>query len=150
MIVHEIDGNSTWVEPMKNRMEEEMILARQRALQQMKVQGIAPKHQVLDNEISEAYKNEIRATDMTYQLVQEHCREGHPNLERPFCRCPEWNGHNFPHESMVPSTAPDGTATLAPTAIQRQSENFSLRPRVWPPQLRCRTFRPHWDGVTCP
>jgi len=27
MIVHEIDDNSTWVEPMKNMMKEEMILA---------------------------------------------------------------------------------------------------------------------------
>jgi len=34
MIVHEIDGNSTWVEPMKNRTEGEMILARRRALKQ--------------------------------------------------------------------------------------------------------------------
>ena len=35
MITHEIDGNSTWVEPMKNQTEGEMILARRRALQQM-------------------------------------------------------------------------------------------------------------------
>ena len=28
MILHDIDSNSTWVEPMKNRTEGEMILAR--------------------------------------------------------------------------------------------------------------------------
>ena len=35
----------------------------------MKQQGIIPKHQVLENEISEAYKAEIELTNMTYQLV---------------------------------------------------------------------------------
>ena len=69
MILHDIDSNSTWVEPMKNRTEGEMILARRQALSQMKIQGIVPTHQVLDNEISKAYKTEIQATGMTYQLV---------------------------------------------------------------------------------
>ena len=67
--VHDIDSNSTWVEPMKNRKEGEMILARQRALKQMQLQGIVTKHQVLENEISAAYKDEILSTDTTYQLV---------------------------------------------------------------------------------
>ena len=35
----------------------------------MKLRGIFPKHQVLDNEISAAYKAKIQATHMTYQLV---------------------------------------------------------------------------------
>ena len=69
MFVHDIDGNFTLVEPMNNRTEVEMILARKRALQRMKIQGIAPKHQVLDNEIYSAYKPDILSTDMTYQLV---------------------------------------------------------------------------------
>ena len=37
MIVHEIDGNSTWVEPMKNRSQGEMIRARRAALFRMKL-----------------------------------------------------------------------------------------------------------------
>ena len=52
MILHEIDGNSNRIEPMKNKTEGGVILARQRALEQMKEQGIVPTHQVLDNEIS--------------------------------------------------------------------------------------------------
>ena len=32
IVIHKIDGNSTWVEPMKNRTKGEMILARHRAL----------------------------------------------------------------------------------------------------------------------
>ena len=35
----------------------------------MQLQGIVPIHQILDNEISEAYKEEILATKMSYQLV---------------------------------------------------------------------------------
>ena len=57
IVVHDIDRNSTWVEPMKNRKEGEMILAWQRALKQMQLQGIVTKHQVLENEISAAYKD---------------------------------------------------------------------------------------------
>ena len=49
--------------------EIEMILARRRALGRMKHQGIVPKHQVLDNEILAAYRKEIWATYMTFQLV---------------------------------------------------------------------------------
>ena len=38
-------------------------------LARTKAQGIVPKHQILDKEISQAYKDEIAATWMTYQLV---------------------------------------------------------------------------------
>ena len=69
MIVHEIDGNYTWVEPMKNKSQGEMIRARRATLLQMELQHIVPLLQILDNEISEAYKEEIRHTGMTYQLV---------------------------------------------------------------------------------
>ena len=46
-----------------------MILARHRALTRMRHQGIEPKHQVLDNEISALYCNEIKSTNTTFQLV---------------------------------------------------------------------------------
>ena len=55
ILIHEIDGNSTWVEPMKNKTQGEMINARRRALLRMKLQCIVPLHQILDNEISQAY-----------------------------------------------------------------------------------------------
>jgi hypothetical protein len=35
----------------------------------MQRQGINPKHQILNNQASEAYKDAIRALGMTYQLV---------------------------------------------------------------------------------
>ena len=46
-----------------------MINARRHTLLCMKLQGILPMHQILDNENSQAYTNEIRNTGMTYQLV---------------------------------------------------------------------------------
>ena len=69
MIIHELDGASTWVEVMKNRTEWEMIEARRRGLQIMKQQDTTPAHQVLDNEIYRIYKDEIRELGMLYQLV---------------------------------------------------------------------------------
>ena len=69
MIIHKIDGNSTWVELMKNKLQGEMIRARRDALLRIEIQNIVPVRQILDNEISEAYKQEIRNTGMTYQLV---------------------------------------------------------------------------------
>ena len=64
-----IDTNSIWVEALKNRTEGELILARRRPLLRMKACGIIPAHQVLDNEASAAYKQEIIESGMTYQLV---------------------------------------------------------------------------------
>ena len=72
MILIHIDTNSIWVEAMKNKTEGEMMLARRRALLRIKACGIVPKHQVLDNEASKAYKQEIAETKMSYQLVPPH------------------------------------------------------------------------------
>ena len=48
-----------------------MIRARRAALLRMKIQDIVPVRQILDNEISEAYKENIQNTSMTYQLVPQ-------------------------------------------------------------------------------
>jgi hypothetical protein len=65
MVLFDIDSSSTWVEPMKNRTEGKLILARRQGLARMRLQGIVPTHQILDNEISAAYKLEIKETGMT-------------------------------------------------------------------------------------
>ena len=56
-----------------------MILARRHALERMKEKGVVPTHQVVDNEISAEYRQEIKQTSMTFQIVppDDHCR----NLE---------------------------------------------------------------------
>ena len=41
---------------MKNKTQGEIIKARLNALKRMKIHGIVPLHQILDNEISKAYK----------------------------------------------------------------------------------------------
>eukprot|EP00804_Cyclotella_cryptica_P025152 CCRYP_013001-RA/>CCRYP_013001-RA protein AED:0.31 eAED:0.31 QI:0/-1/0/1/-1/1/1/0/468 len=64
-----IASNSIWVEPTKNRTEGELILACSRALLRVKACNITPQHQVLDNEISAAYREAITTSAMTYQLV---------------------------------------------------------------------------------
>ena len=46
-----------------------MIEARRRGLNRMIQQGITTAHKVLDNEISQTYKYEIRESGMSYQLV---------------------------------------------------------------------------------
>ena len=76
MVLAHIDSYSIWVEPMKNRTEGGMMLARRRALKRMHAVGILPKRQVLDNETRMAYRQEIMETGMTYQLVppDEHRR----------------------------------------------------------------------------
>ena len=45
-----------------------MILARSRSLARMKLQGIVPKHQVLDSKILDTYCTKICDTHMTFQL----------------------------------------------------------------------------------
>ena len=46
-------------EPMKNKTQGEMINARKQALLRIKLQGILPLHLILDNETSQAYKDDI-------------------------------------------------------------------------------------------
>ena len=69
MILHEIDSESTWIETMKNKTKGETILSQNCALKRTKAQGIEHTHQVLDNEISTAYRLETKQTITTYQLV---------------------------------------------------------------------------------
>ena len=76
MILHDIYSNSTLVEALKNRTKGEMIIDRTRAMVRMKLCGITPTLQLLDNEASSAYTEAIRKSEMTHQLVltDEHRR----------------------------------------------------------------------------
>ena len=60
MIMCEIDGNAVLVEPMKNKTEEEMVETYQIMIDRLKTGGSFPKKHILDNEISEKYKNQLR------------------------------------------------------------------------------------------
>eukprot|EP00804_Cyclotella_cryptica_P026876 CCRYP_017593-RA/>CCRYP_017593-RA protein AED:0.20 eAED:0.21 QI:0/0/0/1/1/1/3/0/940 len=89
MILYHIDSNSIWVEPTKNRTEGELILARTRALSRMRSCGLSPKHQVLDNEVSTAYKQAILDSSMAYQLVPPD--DHHRNIAEKAIQT--WNDH---------------------------------------------------------
>jgi hypothetical protein len=69
MVLHHVDSNSSWIEGLKNNSKRELILARRRALTRMDRRGITPRHQILDNQASDAYKKGIELTQMTYELV---------------------------------------------------------------------------------
>jgi hypothetical protein len=69
MVIHNVDSNSSWVEALKDNTGGKLILARARALEQMRKAGIIPTHQVMDNQASAAYKKAIGDSDMTYELV---------------------------------------------------------------------------------
>ncbi len=69
MIIHDVDSNSSWAEALKDNTGGKLILAQAQALEQMQKAGIVPKHQVLDNQVSAAYKKAIGNSDMTHELV---------------------------------------------------------------------------------
>ena len=130
-----------------------MILSQRQALKQMKLQGIFPDHQVPDNEISAAYKAEILSTDMTYQLVPPNYH--HRNIANKAIQ--NWKDHFV---GVLSVTAATFTVHLwcqaIPLAKQQlfllrksnANKKIFLGPRLRPPQLRCRSFRSHWHGIT--
>jgi hypothetical protein len=69
MILHHVDSNSSGSKALKNNSKGEFILACHRALAQMAQLGIVPRHQILDDQASFAYKTKIELTKMTYKLV---------------------------------------------------------------------------------
>jgi hypothetical protein len=84
MLLHHVDSNSFWVEPLKNQTEGLLIATQTQALKQMHKQGILPKHQILDNQCSTRMKLAMESTTlpdgsvskMTYELVlpEDHQR----------------------------------------------------------------------------
>ena len=69
MVLHKIDSNSTWVEAMPNCMQNTMIADHAFTFNCMRLAGLSPTHQILDNEASVKYKEAMTQSGMTYQLV---------------------------------------------------------------------------------
>ena len=59
LILRDIDRNAIFSEPMRNRTTGEMIQAYQAALKRLCLSGAKPKKHILDNKISDDYKQEI-------------------------------------------------------------------------------------------
>jgi hypothetical protein len=69
MLAIHLDASYIFAEPMKNRMEGEMIRVYQKILNRMKAAGLGLRKQVLDNECSAAMKACIKENGMDYELV---------------------------------------------------------------------------------
>ncbi len=69
MVAIHFDVNYIFSEPMKNRMEGEMIGVYQKILNRMKAAGLGLRKQVLNNKCSAAKKACIKEKGMDYKLV---------------------------------------------------------------------------------
>ena len=56
---------------MRYMSADEMVRAYKFLIQRLKNAGIKPKKHVLDNEISEEFKNTISENDMEYELIHK-------------------------------------------------------------------------------
>jgi hypothetical protein len=69
MVAVHLDGNYIFAEPMKTKMEGEMIRVYQKILNRMKAAGLGLRQQVLNKECSSAMKACIKENSMDYELV---------------------------------------------------------------------------------
>ena len=75
MVLAENDSDAILVEGMKNRSAGEMVRAYKVLISRLHACGIFPTKQVLDNEISQSYKDAIESFDIDYELVPPHNHE---------------------------------------------------------------------------
>ena len=69
MVLYKISSNSILVKPLGNRTSGEMVAAYTNLLDRLKESGIKPTLHILDNEISQEYKDAIGTNNMKFQLV---------------------------------------------------------------------------------
>ena len=69
MIMCEMDSNSILSETMKDRTAGEMVRAYQKLLRKLRHASMAPKKHVLDNKMSNEFKDNVRMNEMAYALV---------------------------------------------------------------------------------
>ena len=155
MILYHVDSNSIWVEPTKNKTKGEHILARSQSLLSMKACSITPWYQVLDNEISAAYKNAITASGMTYQLVppDDHlhntAEKSNSNMEESRFNT-QWHCWRFLSPPLVSTHPADGASNKFITTITQQSNDIVLHAPIWPPWLQLSPFCSYGNGSICP
>jgi len=69
MVAIHLDTNYIFVEPMRNRMKEEMTRAYEKIINRMRMAGLGIKKHTLDNEASDALKQYIRKQEIQFELV---------------------------------------------------------------------------------
>ena len=75
MVLAKNDSDAILVEGMKNRSAGEMVRAYKVLIERLHACGIFPTKQVLDNEISQSYKDAIESFNIDYELVPPHNHE---------------------------------------------------------------------------
>jgi hypothetical protein len=69
MVAIRLDANYIFIKPMRNKTEEEMMVAYQRIVNRMRAAGLGLKKHILYNEASKAFKAKIKENKMEYELV---------------------------------------------------------------------------------
>ncbi len=69
MVAIHLNANYIFNEPMKNRTEEEMMVAYQRIVNRMRAAGLGLKKHILDSVAFKAFKAKIKENKMEYELV---------------------------------------------------------------------------------
>ena len=75
MVLAEINSDAILVEAMKNRSSGEMVRADLLLIKRLHAAKIFPTKQVLNNEISQAYKDAIESVIIEYELEPSHNHE---------------------------------------------------------------------------
>ena len=72
LVLAEIDSGAILAEAMRDRSSGEMVRAYKALIERLHKCKIFPKKQVLNNEISQAYKDAIAEYEIKYELVPPH------------------------------------------------------------------------------
>ena len=120
MCLHEIDSNTTWVEPMLSRTERSMISDLANRISLMRAASLDPKNQILDNEASAKYKSAITNSSMTYQLVPPKYHQR--NIDEKSTQF--WKNHFIAVLSGAARTPPP-SASGARSSLRRKGNSSS-------------------------
>ncbi len=69
MVAIRHDANYIFIKPMKNKMEEEMMVAYQRIVNRMRTVGLGLKKHIFNNEAIKTFKAKIKENKMEYELI---------------------------------------------------------------------------------
>ena len=72
MLLYEISSNTILVKPLRNRTSLEMVAVYTNLVDRLNESGINPTLHILDNKISQEYKDATGTNNMKLQLVPPH------------------------------------------------------------------------------
>jgi hypothetical protein len=94
LVLCDYDTNKKLTEPMKNRVDEEMVRAYNKLIQELIDNGFKPRLQRLYNECSQALRSLLDQHDIQFQLAPPHIhlrnaaeRESYPSIQKSLYCC---------------------------------------------------------------